>query len=167
MRSFVYIIILLMFLACNQQRPEDKTFAAAKENISYPGKLIADTIIYDVVIRNSNPDDSWTEHCLKNLKRAEFIDSLFALVYDGKIVAYDFDTHHPLDKKAIKRIESQKDYARDKIGKAQFTEKWYFDAHNLIMSKEILSVVLGYEVYNESGELRGYKPLFLLKFNGK
>jgi hypothetical protein len=161
----VAFILTFVILACSQKQPVKQPSTESDLKASFSGTLIADTIIYDVIIRNTNPDDTWAENCLKGLKRGEFVDSIFAWVYSGKISAYDFDTHVALKKKDIQKLESEKDFARDKIGKIQFKERWFFDSGKLTMSKEILSIVLGYEVYDDAGELRGYKPVFLILLN--
>jgi hypothetical protein len=127
------------------------------------GSMISDTIIYDVIIKNPNPDDAWTEECLKNLDQSGFMDSLFNLVYSKQAIAYDFYTHKPLKVTDIKRMESEDDFSRSNIGKIQFTEKWYFDGPTQQLQKEVISIVLGHELYTEEGLVRGYKPVFKLQ----
>lgn len=165
MKNLIYSLIFLFIVACSCKAPTDQKTSDAMQKSSFSGMIAADTIIYDVIIRNTNPDDSWAESCLKGLKRTELIDSIFVLIYAEKITALDFDTHQTLKKKDIKKLEAEKDFSRDKIGKIQFKEKWIFDTKNTTFRKEIISMILGYEVYDDSGELRGYKPLFMLNFN--
>jgi hypothetical protein len=149
------VSILLVFIAFSY----GCTRKASNEKIQ-PGSLVADTIICDVVIHNPNPEDQWTTECLKNLKHRALIDSLFALVYDGKMKAYDFFSKEVIKNKDLKQMESENGFSRDHIGKIQFTERWYFDKKSQQFQKEVLSLVLGYELFNQDGSLRGYKPIF-------
>jgi hypothetical protein len=93
------------------------------------------------------------------------IDSLFKLVYDGKAVAYDYFEKKPLRIKDVKKLEEGPGYKRENIGKIQFTERWYFDASGMRFQKEVISIVLGYDLFDEEGKLRGHKPVFRLNLN--
>jgi hypothetical protein len=167
MKSVLLISFLLLAfsISCNR-RPSEET---GKSNVagleSYHGVMISDTIVYDVIIRNPDPQDDWTTFCLKNLKRTKLIDDIFDLVYSGKIEAYDFFTKSPLMVKDVQKLESQDGYSRDHIGKIQFAERWYFDKNTRVFQKEIISMVFGYEIFNSDGTLRGYKPVFKVFMN--
>jgi len=161
MKKYLFILITAALVSCSKTSPVKEVTSSSG---SLPQMLVADTLIYDVIIRNPYPDDLWAETCLKGLNRTQLVDSLFAWVYGGKLFAYDFDSHQKLNVTDIKKIESAQDFAREKIGKIQFMEKWYFNNTIPGLKKEIVSLVLGYEVYNEAGELRGYKPVFQIRF---
>lgn len=124
------------------------------------GIEMADTIIYQVIIRNPNPEDTWTTACLSGLNRKALIDSIFNLVYDNKLTAYNRETHEKLTLKQVKDLEGADGFSRDKIGMIQFTEAWYLDPATQSMSKKVLAMDLGYDHYSSDGELVGYKPLF-------
>ncbi len=128
---------------------------------------IADSIVYDVIIKNANPYDTWTTECLSGLDRKTFIDDLFRAIYNGKLTAVDFDTEKTLSSEQVKKLEKEIKKVRSRIAKVQFIENWYFDTLSLTMQKEVRSVVLGYEVYDEEGEVRGYKPVFRVDLNIK
>jgi hypothetical protein len=121
---------------------------------------VADTITYDMIIKNPDTTDKWTTKRLAHLQKEKIIDHIFKQIYAQKIKAYDYFRDIPLTISEVKNIEAREAYSRDKIGKIQFTEKWYFDAENLKMQKEVISIVLGYESKNRSGEIKGYKPMF-------
>jgi hypothetical protein len=165
MKKIFICIAAAGILACSHDNAVKQQTADSSFVKTTPGIVIADTIIYDVIIRNPNPDDSWSAYCLKGLQRADLVDSLFKLVYEGRIAAYDYDTHAALKPKDVKRIEASGGFAREKIGKIQFTEKWFYNPSGKPITKEIISIVPGYEVYTSTGELMGYKPVFLLRFN--
>ncbi len=161
--TILFAIGLLLSTSCrnfNSHSPQ----IIIQHDSSY-GNVIADTIIYDVVIKNPNPEDTWTDECLKNLQHSSLMDSLFTLVYSQQAVAYDFFTKEPLKVKDIKRLEKEESFNRNNIGKIQFTEKWYFDASSQQLQKEVISIVLGYELVNDEGMVYGYKPVFQLQLN--
>jgi hypothetical protein len=126
---------------------------------------VADTIIYDVVIRNTNPYDTWIEKSLGRLKHDKLIDSIFSLVYEQGVKAYDYFSGEELTSKQIHSRENEKGFSREHIGKIQFTEAWYFNNKTRTLKKEVISIALGYELYGDSGELRGYKPVFKVYLN--
>jgi hypothetical protein len=165
MKKILFLLVTLCIIGCSGKKTSENTFTAVQKMTSPVGMLAADTIIYDVIIRNPNPDDRWTENCLKGLKRTELVNAIFTLIYEEKVIPLDFDTHQPLQVKDIKLLENQKDFSRDKVGKIQFKERWIFDTNKLTFTKQIISMVLGYEVFDDMGELRGYKPAFIVYFN--
>lgn len=130
------------------------------KNYKEKGAVIADTITYEVIVQNPDPEDQWMKQCLKDFKQQLFIDDVFKLVYGDKIKAYDFFSKKPLETNDVKLIESEPGYSRNNIGKIQFTERWYFDSSSQKFQKEVLSLVLGYSVFDQEGSLRGYKPVF-------
>ena len=159
-----YFLIIAVFFCLNNCNPKKQQSPAQKNTLvlvdSFSGKNIADTIIYDVIIKNPNPDDQWTNECLKSLKKDSLIDMIFELAYSENADVYDFFTGEKLTKRSIKKLEKQKDFNRDLIGKIQFTERWYFDPINQKMNKKILSMTLGYEIYYSDSIFGGYKPAF-------
>jgi hypothetical protein len=79
----LYLIPLLGFVifstGCNTFKTKKPPSVIRAD--SFSGAIIADTIIYDVIIKNANPEDMWADECLKYLRHTSFIDSLFDLVY--------------------------------------------------------------------------------------
>jgi hypothetical protein len=120
----------------------------------------ADTIVCDMVVKNPDKEDVWTEECLKKLKRQSLIDTIFNEVYNGKLLAYDYETAKPLSIKEVKRIEETSGYSREIIGKFQFREAWFYDNKNHTLIKKVQSIIFGYETYDDKGFVKGYKPLF-------
>ena len=162
----LYSILLIGTLAltgCNHNKTYEPLLVIRAD--SFSGSIIADTIIYDVIIKNPNPDDLWTSECLNKFYHSTLMDSLFHLVYTKQAVAYDLYSNKPLKVKDVKRMESEADFQRNQIGKIQFTERWYFDVSTQQFQKEVISITLGHELYNEEGSVRGYKPVYKLKLN--
>ena len=129
------------------------------------GLIIADTITYDVIILNPNPDDSWTEECLRTLHHKELIDNIFNMINSEKADAYDYTTNERLTNKQLQRIENESGFSRDQVGMIQFTEIWHIHPGKSTMTKRVHSMVLGYNFYTGEGELFGYKPLFRVELN--
>jgi non-homologous end joining protein Ku len=82
------------------------------------------------------------------------------MVYKSRAIAYNHETNERLTQKQVKEIETTKGFNRDNIGMIQFTEAWYLNPSKTTMTKEVLSMVLGYNFYTEDGELFGHKPVF-------
>lgn len=129
------------------------------------GTFIGDSIIYDMVIKNANPDDEWAEECLRKLEREKLIQIIFDAVYEKTLIPYDYYENKPLKISDIKKLEADKEFSRDIIGKLQFEEEWSFDETTLQFRKKVNSILLAYEVYNSAGEIRGYKPAFYVRLN--
>ncbi len=159
--------LVLYFTGCRDGSKDyyDYSEAGRHKSDSSAKNLIADTIIYDVIIKNPDPDDEWTEKCLAGFDKIRFVDQIFNAVYSKHAIVYDFFSGEKISPGALKRIEKSKDYNREKIGKIQFSETWYYDSLNLIMEKKIISMVLGYELHGDNGEIIGYKPVFRINLN--
>ena len=122
--------------------------------------IIADTITYDVVVKNPHPDDAWTDECLKKLNRESLIDNIYEGIYNGSLKTLDYFTDEEMSAEQIKDMEQAEEFNRDNIGKLQFTEIWYMNRDNYTVHKKVQSVVLGYELKRENGDIKGYKPVF-------
>jgi len=88
------------------------------------------------------------------------VNEIFDLVYEGKLTPYEFFSETPLTIEDIKQLERDPEFSRDKIAKVQFEEGWYFDPVSLKMTKRVHSIMLAFEIYNNQGEIKGYKPAF-------
>jgi hypothetical protein len=151
-------LLLLIIAACkpDQTSPVDSKLPLAEVT---GGELMADTIIYDVIIKNINPEDNWAETSLQYLQHDKLVDSLLNLVYHGEASAYDYFNNTRITPDELKQMEEDNTFSREGIGKIQFTERWFLDNRNSTLHKEVLSLVLGDENYTETGEFRGYKPI--------
>jgi hypothetical protein len=165
--SLIMVCFIISCTGCKQksQGPKEYSEAGKYQSDSLLKNLIADTIVYDVLIKNPDPNDKWTEQCLAKLDKRRFVDQLFNAVYNKNAVAYDFFSGKTITAGRLRRIERTDDFSREKIGKIQFSESWYYDSLNLVMEKRIISLVLGYELYGDNGEIIGYKPVFKINLN--
>lgn len=153
-------IITLVFLSTviYSCKPEPNEQIVSFENAE-TYTIIADTIITDVVVKNPT-DDEWVDYTLRQLDKKTLVDQIFDAVYSKQIVPYDFFNETELTIEQVKAIETDPDFSRDKIGKVQFEEKWYYDSKNNTMIKKVHSIMLAFELYNAEGEIKGYKPAF-------
>ncbi|MFP4059942.1 MAG: hypothetical protein ACLFUC_05610 [Bacteroidales bacterium] len=169
-KSIACLFLASIFLLGCRETPKERIsrdyFSGADTSNYYPGHLIiADTITYDVIVKNPVPEDEWMKKSLEDLERNELIDYLFESVYTGDLIAYDVFSGDELSIREVEEIEKNPDFSRDKIGKIQFTERWFFKPTDLSLKKEVLAMVLGYETYDEDGLVWGYKPVFKIYLN--
>nr|WP_321453035.1 hypothetical protein [uncultured Carboxylicivirga sp.] len=158
---YATMCFVALLQACNKGTESTSTRA----NQSIQGELLADTIIYSVEIKNYDPNDHWKEECLKNFDRSKMVDLLFESVYKHHAQAYNYMTDAPMSVAEIKAIEKEEDFSRDKVGKLQFWEAWYYDENQQIMNKKVLSILVAYEVNTHDGEFLGHKAAFYIKTN--
>lgn len=157
----IALTAMCIFLALQSCTQPNNTGSSSANDIS--GELLADTIIYSVVINNLDPTDEWTEECLSQLDRKKMVDMLFESVYSGKVQAFDYITDQEMSISDVKAIENQADFSRDRVGKLQFWESWHYDANNVVMTKNVMSILVAFEITNQEGELLGYKAAFYIK----
>ncbi len=163
------ITCIVFYFSCGPEKVKDEAvykpaFQSAMHDNLY-GITIADTIVYDVIIKNPNPHDNWTDECLKNLNKDQFVDILFESVYKKQATAYDVFSDNIITPDELKKLERKKDFSRNKIGKIQFTESWSYNDSIRSMSKKVISVALGYEIFDDEGSLIGHKPVFKIYLN--
>ena len=130
-----------------------------------PGKslVVADPVIYNVITKNFNPDDDWNEKCFERTNNLALANAVFQAVYKGKLQAIDIVSEQPMTIADVKKLE--KTYSRNQMSNIQFEENWYYDENKCAMYKQVKSITLGYELYNDQGELRGFKAAFKVDLN--
>ncbi|MBN2481727.1 MAG: hypothetical protein JXB19_08310 [Bacteroidales bacterium] len=156
----VLLTCIVINLACAH---EDTGVSSGDEAVPADtvfGTIVADTITYEVIIRNSNPDDRWAEQCLSNLNHQALISNIFRMIREGNAYAYEYETMERLTNRQLEKIESETGFDYNEIGMIQFTEIWFLNPDKSTMTKKVHSMVLGYNFYTSDGEHFGYKPLF-------
>ncbi len=154
LRLGLCVVIIILPGACHQ--PNQGKF---------PSGELYGKIIYDTFIINRDSTDTWGDECLSQFKRQALIDKIFNDVFAGKITPYDYFTGEKIDLKQIKRIESEGEFSRKNISKIQFEERWLWDDDKNSLQKQVISMTIAYEVYDNTGRSRGQKPIFKLVFN--
>jgi len=164
-RNILLILVTgIMLVGSCRKEPTNSSMTINTSKIDTTlGMVVADTIIYEVIIKNPNPEDPWAEKCLSRLNHDTLIDNIFDMVYSGSAKAFNHNTNELLTIKQIGKIEKEDHFNRGNIGMIQFTEAWYINTANNSMTKKVLSMVLGYNFYSSEGELFGHKPVFRIE----
>jgi len=155
--KLTYLISILLLFIYSCQQNSDKKINISNKTEEY--LVIADTIINDIMLKAAE-NDEWAEYSLRKLDKLRLVNEIFDLVYEGKLTPYEFFSETPLTIEDIKQLERDPEFSRDKIAKVQFEEGWYFDPVSLKMTKRVHSIMLAFEIYNNQGEIKGYKPAF-------
>jgi hypothetical protein len=162
MRYLLLIITLaLAFWGCNNET--DKS-TEPKSVLIENFEIIADTIINDVIIKNPD-NDEWTDFTLRKLDKTSLVNHIFDAVYEKKLIPYDFFNNTPLTIDDIRNLEKDPEFSRENIAKVQYEEAWYYNKEDNTMIKKVHSIMLAYEIYNNQGGIKGYKPAFKVYFN--
>ncbi len=151
MVAFIYSVT---FACTTKNTPKNKDI----NNI-----VLADTIIYDVLLTPEDTLNDWEVEKLRSVNYKLIIDNIFEDIYSGEKKAYDYFTDKRISKKEIKEIEEKNPNLRQEINKLQFTERWTYnnDKHEVV--KNIYSILLAQRIFDSSGNVRGYKALFYVK----
>ncbi len=125
----------------------------------------ADTIVYNVYLK---PLDASYIDAYQGFNRESFVDSIFSAVFYHKATVTDM-LGKPLtiDSLKTREIEDPVAYGRDKVAGIQFKEIWYFDTARKRMNKQVLSMLIGYEVYDQDSTFIGLRPGFIISFDNK
>jgi len=171
--TVIYVFVMLGWLGCGKNTKQHDTAEQADAVVTeephvpqtttfYETELgdsnayvAADTMIYDVVIKNADPTDTWAEERLRHIDRKTLADLVFKAVYDGRLKAYSYNNGEEMTIADVKALE--KEYSRKRIAKVQFIEEWYLQPKTMKMSKVVNSIMLAYENYNTDGEVNSYK----------
>jgi len=160
LKNFFYLSLLILVVwGCKSETQKNESQPVTND-VQTSENVIADTIIYEVIIKNADPEDYWEAEKLQNLDRKKLVDDIFQAVYNEKAIAYDYLTEEKLGINKVKALENSEEFSRENVGSLQFYEKWQFNSESMKFDKTIYSMVVGYETYDSQGELRGYKAAF-------
>ncbi len=170
MKTIITISLLLYIfvIGCSPGSNEKYDYSSSpvqKQKADSFELLIANPIIYDVLVKNPDLEDTWTSEKLKSFRKDKLVNIIFEAIYNGKVKVYNYHTGDEMTLKNIKALENSKEFDRSKIGKIQFEEDWYFNEEKFILTKKIKSIMLAYEVIDQFGEVRSYKAAFLIPLN--
>lgn len=143
--------------------------------------LITDKIQYDVMLKNTDSTADWWVQNMDGRGREAFVKLVMDKAYSGKYKTYNFVTLTPLSADQAKAIGNRSDkltlqrsappydlhdtivkseLRMSDILKIRFMEAWYWNENTNRMEKEIQGICPMLENYTETGEFRGYQPLF-------
>ncbi len=160
-----FLALLVLAFSCQRRWEDKETHTLKTDSIQNQYIGVADSINYGVVVKNRKESDQWQEKWLSSFERKAFVDHIFEAVYQGKLQPYDYFTHEPMTIEQVEKLEAKASFSRERVGKIQFKERWYFDPQQLSMVKEVHQIMLAYEVYRDDGSFRGYKPAFMVRLN--
>lgn len=154
---FITIACTALLYACQQPVPTgyQATRTITPENMGdSTAYLVADSILYDVVVQNPDSTDEWASYCLRNVDKKTIADMVFDGIYSGKLQAYAYSNEQLLSIEQVKEMEKDPRCNRSKIGKIQFEEQWFMDQVNLGMYKKVTAIMLAYEINAIDGRYR-------------
>ena len=158
MRRLISILtISLLLFSCKQEEPAEVLISQDSSD------LVAQDIIYDVLIQ-AETDNPWEIEKVAGYKGADMINSLFESIYESELSVKDLITGEELSAKDIKKIDGTEGFERDKIGKLQFTEDWFYSPSQMKLEKKIKSIVFGYRSFNDDLNRMAYFAEFEVEF---
>jgi hypothetical protein len=160
----LFCAIVFAAISCNQQSSSTTISKTTIALDSLKLKCYADTIVCDMIVRNSDKEDKWMEKCLGRFQRKELMDVIFEDIYNGKLIAYEYVTNKRLTIEEVKKIEKTPGYSRDVIGKFLFREAWFYDRTHQSFIKKVHSIIFGYEIFDKNIADKKIIPLFKVEF---
>jgi len=179
MNKFIVIGMLVtlaaIFTSCNIGEKSEKN-------------IVTKRIQYDVFIRNTEPDMDWWVQNIEGSNREKLVSDIITRVTEGKVKAYDFLSCKPYTKDELKTMMKRIDTISverstppydlvdtvlvteirlSDITKLRFLEEWKMNEKTLVFTKKVAGICPLLERRTDSGELRGYRPLFWVFFDNK
>ncbi len=107
-------------------------------------------IVYNVYLKPQDMRDPYAPELYEGFNRGAFVDSLFAAIYYNGAVVTDMSGNVlSIDDIKQREVEDPK-YSRDKVACVQFREVWAFSPASKTMRKSVKSMLVGYEVVEDS-----------------
>jgi hypothetical protein len=162
--------------------------SSCKSGTDQGKNVITKRIQYDVSIRNADPEMEWWVQNIEGSNRDKLVKDIMEKVSSGNVKAYDFLTCKPYSAEEIKRMMKRVDTISverstppydlidtimvteirlNDITKLRFLEEWSMNDKTLAFTKKVAGICPMAERLSDSGELRGYKPLFWVFFDDK
>ncbi len=162
MRKLISLLIFLPYFFVGCSKTDKPKSTNTKQSLSGDIAVIADTIVYDVILRNIDTSDVWEAECLQYLNQKSLVNYLIDGVYNGKFIAMEFMGDKVLSIDDVKAIEQESGFSRDRVSKVQFRERWFIDSAGNFQ-KQIINYTLGIEVYSKQNTFLGHEALFVVK----
>jgi hypothetical protein len=169
MKQLAFITLILFLVSCGRKE----------------GEMLTERIQYDVTIKSPETDLAWWVQNLEGPKREKFVKALMESARAGKVKVYDVMSNQPLTAEEVgtkgtktELLTFQRPYEPyeiydtlvtrelqlSDISRVRFLEQWQINPENGKIHKEVLAICPLVESYTETGELRGYMPLFWLSY---
>jgi hypothetical protein len=169
------IIFALAVFSCHNTGDESKN-------------VVTKRIQYDVGIHNTDPEMDWWVQNIEGSNREKFVSNIIDQVTKGEVKAYDFLSCKPFKadeiKNMMKRVDSisveratppydlvdtvmTTEIRLNDITRLRFLEEWSMNEKTLAFTKKVVGLCPLVERHSETGDLRGYKPLFWVFFDDR
>lgn len=173
--NIVILVFLTLVLACNDGKYKEKDVVTKK-------------ILYDVTIINKDKEFDWWVQNIEGENREELISNILNSVASGNVTAYDYLSHKAMSKHEISQMLKRTDtiaiespnppydlmdtiinseLKKKDIEKLRFLEEWYMNDNSLSFQKKIVGICPMIAKYGDTGDFRGYMPLFWVFFDEK
>jgi hypothetical protein len=150
--------------------------------------IVTKRIQYDVSIRNTDNEMDWWVQNIEGSNREKLVKDILTQVTAGEVKVYDFLTGKPFTADEIKSMMKRVDTISverstppydlvdtimvteirlSDITRLRFLEEWSMNDKTLAFTKKVAGICPMAERLTDSGELRGYKPLFWVFFDDK
>ncbi len=150
-------------------------------------EIITERIVYDVSIKNTDPNADWWDNSLPGPYRDKLISRMMDEAVSGKVAVFSAigkkltiaeiknigtETISATFQRADSPYDSYDTIIRQEldlrnITRIRFLEEWRFDSKNHLIDKKILGMAPMTESYDPDGNLRGYEALFWIYEDGK
>jgi hypothetical protein len=163
-------------------------FVSCQKGTDAGRSIVTNRIQYDVPIYNGDQEMDWWVQNIEGSNREKMVKDIIRQVSDGKVKAYEFLSYTPYTAAEIKNMIRRTDTISverstppydlvdtvlvteirlSDIKKIRFLEEWSMNEKTLEFSKKIAGICPLAERHTDSGEFRGYKPLFWVFFDEK
>lgn len=147
---FFAIFVVFALSSCGGetvQAPSDALAGGDAFDVPEPG---GNEIVYNVYLKPQDLRDPYAPELYAGFDRAAFVDSLFAAIYYNGAEVTDMSGNAlSIDDIKQREVEDPK-YSRDKVACVQFREAWAFSPTAKTMRKSVKSMLVGYEVVEDS-----------------
>jgi|GEM_PF-820257 len=177
MKNLLLFLPLLFLLSCKEQVKQPETSQTATKEPGWTKPMMtavdAPTTYFDDV-----DDQDFSDY-------SKLVHEVFEQVYAGKLQAYNFMDGTPLSvdeiKKAVNPVDTMyvenpgtkllemkivKSMIDESITSVKVKETWRYNKETMQLEKKVLGIAPRIEVINpETGEIKGYTPLFWVFFD--
>ena len=165
---FAFFAILVTLSSCGKSpNPAAASDGSFNQQASVWDGHGGQTIVYNVYLKPivDSGVELEAEESLANFNREAFVDSLFQSVYYHKARITNF-LGDSLSIEDVKTLEIEDpNYSRDKLAGVQFTEEWFLNPATRHLEKKVISMLVGYEVYDQNGDYCALRPGLVIHFD--
>jgi hypothetical protein len=154
-------LFLLILASCAEKKEE------------FP--IVTKQIQYVVELRNPDTIPDKKHKYLDDSTRSDFVKNIVDQVLAADVQAYQWENDtlvpFPVDdfKKRIINGNSVPDSVNPvdlkKVSKIRYFEEWAMDKKTLVIRKRVLAISLLLDNYDETGQYRGFEPLFYIFYD--